>query len=65
MQKWRQCEAVLFSDRRKAIPPRRCRRVAVEGEEYCEIHEGMAELQGLYRRCLKVGWEYMVGRWGG
>ena len=39
-----QCQAIVFHDRTEhggsagLAPPRRCRRVAVEGQPYCAVH---------------------------
>lgn len=45
------------------VPPRRCRRVAVDGAEYCEVHVPHSDLQTLLRGCFRTGWEYGVERW--
>jgi len=62
MADWKQCEAVVMTDRRKLIPPRRCRKVASGDGEYCEVHAQQRELQDVYRRCLRMGWEGIVRR---
>jgi hypothetical protein len=64
-----QCQALVFLGRtpgggRAGLqPPRRCRRVAFDDSDYCEVHEDQAELQDLYRRLLRAGWEHTVERW--
>ena len=63
-----QCQAVIFHERtscgRGALsPPRRCRKVALEGQLLCEIHLKQADLQDLYRRLLGAGWHFAVERW--
>ena len=59
---WKQCEAVVMTNGRTLIPPRRCRKIAKDTDEYCEVHAPQRELQELYRRCLRMGWEGIVRR---
>lgn len=68
-KEFKQCEAIVVTSRSKGggrgalQPPRRCRRVAIGGSEYCEVHAGQAEIQGLYRELLVSYWETKVARW--
>ena len=66
---FKQCEAIVVMGRSKTggrgklQAPRRCRRVAQTGGEYCELHAAQAEIQGLYRELLVTYWESRVDRW--
>lgn len=63
------CEGILLTGRSPTggrsgvIPPRRCRRVAMDGGRYCELHRRQADLQDLFRDLLVIGWEYRVQRY--
>ena len=66
---FRQCEGIVVMGRSKTggrgklQAPRRCRRVAQCGDDYCEIHASQADIQGLYRELLVSYWEMRVERW--
>ena len=65
----KQCQAVVLhgrdasGNRAGLQPPRRCRKAALMGEEWCEVHRGQAEVQALLRQVLRPGWEGTVERW--
>lgn len=65
----RQCQALVFLGRTPAggrgglEAPRRCRRVALDDSDFCEVHEDQRELQELYQQLLRPGWEHTVARW--
>ncbi|MBN1337174.1 MAG: hypothetical protein JXB39_14535 [Deltaproteobacteria bacterium] len=67
--RFRQCEAIIVygrdEDGRRAglVPPRRCRRVALEGSDYCEVHAPQAYLQDLLRRLFPLSWHVTVEVW--
>ena len=65
---FKQCTAIVLADRSGRgrgglCAPHRCRRVAVEGHEFCEVHRRQADLQKLYQQILASGWEYRVRIW--
>ena len=70
LMSFEQCQAIVFHDRTEhggsagLRPPRRCRRVAVEGQPYCAVHAPHAELQQLYAQLMRPGWERTVERYG-
>ncbi len=67
--KFQQCAAIVFLERNEAGgrgrmgPPRRCRKVALDGAKYCELHAGQADIQELYEELLGFGWEAKVEWW--
>jgi hypothetical protein len=71
MTSWNRCKAIVVLGRTPAggraglVPPRHCQRVAQQEGEYCEVHEGQASLQDLYRALLGFGWELRVERYEG
>jgi hypothetical protein len=68
MDSFERCKAIIMTERgargRGALSaPRRCRRPAIEGQPFCEVHERQAELQKLYQQLLVHGWEHRVDYW--
>ena len=51
-----------MTDRRKLIPPRRCRKVASGDGEYCEVHGRQRELQDVYRRLEELGFSEQAAK---
>jgi hypothetical protein len=63
---FKQCDGIILrgwtasGQRTGLVPPRRCRRPALEGQKYCEGHQPQADLQDLLHECFGIGWELRV-----
>jgi hypothetical protein len=69
MEEWRRGKGLVLLGRTEAggraglIAPRECRRVALDGSDFCEIHDRQRDVMNLYLKLLGPLWKYEVERW--